>query len=166
MISLIFFIELVGFNRHFYLVFNELVGASRFGGQVPLKGAQSKRHFISRSHPPVFGWLHGRSGCLTDSTAWQRVVTYSSQRPPARSPSRGRDKSRSLLVTTSPLLLDRRRSVVKSWLIVWIRRERNLVGASRFERPVRPAHPLAGVPRVAPYSSRRHPPALPQELGR
>jgi hypothetical protein len=26
-----------------------------------------------------------------------------------------------------------------------------------FERPVRPAHLLAGVPRVAPYSSRRHP---------
>ena len=33
-------------------------------------------------------------------------------------------------------------------------------------RPVRPAHLLAGVTRVAPYSSRRHPPALPQELGR
>ena len=30
MISLIFFIELVGFNRHSYLDLNELVGASRF----------------------------------------------------------------------------------------------------------------------------------------
>ncbi len=37
----------------------------------------------------------------------------------------------------------------------------------RFKRrPVRPPHPLGGVARVAPYSSRRHPPALPQELGR
>ena len=43
---------------------------------------------------------------------------------------------------------------------------KNMVGASRFERPVRPAHQLAGVPKVAPYSSRRHPPALPQELSR
>jgi hypothetical protein len=30
---------------------------------------------------------------------------------------------------------------------------------------LRPPHPLGGVPRVAPYSSRRHPPALPQEFG-
>jgi hypothetical protein len=28
-----------------------MVGASRFGGQVPLEGAQSKGHIISRSHP-------------------------------------------------------------------------------------------------------------------
>ncbi|MGD0918810.1 MAG: hypothetical protein ABSB22_20380 [Thermodesulfobacteriota bacterium] len=34
-----------------------------------------------------------------------------------------------------------------------------MVGASRFERPVRPPHPLGGVATVAPYSSRRHPPA-------
>src|SRR3989304_5639308 len=38
-------------------------------------------------------------------------------------------------------------------------------GGSRFERPVRPPHRLGGVPKVAPYSSRRHPPALPQEFG-
>ena len=36
---------------------------------------------------------------------------------------------------------------------------KNMVGASRFERPVRPPHPLGGVAKVAPYSSRRHPPA-------
>ena len=36
---------------------------------------------------------------------------------------------------------------------------KSLVGASRFERPVRPPHPLGGVTKVAPYSSRRHPPA-------
>ncbi len=41
-----------------------------------------------------------------------------------------------------------------------------MVGASRFERPVRSAHFLAGVTRVAPYSLRRHPPALPQSVGR
>ena len=32
-------------------------------------------------------------------------------------------------------------------------------GESRFELPVRPPHLLGGVPTVAPYSSRRHPPA-------
>jgi len=32
-----------------------MVGASRFGGQVPLKGAQSKKHYISRSYLSVFG---------------------------------------------------------------------------------------------------------------
>jgi len=62
-----------------------------------------------------------------------------------------------------------------------------MVGASRFGRKVpltrgtilnetfvsgrlaftavRPPHHLGGVPRVAPYSSRRHPPAPPQEFG-
>ena len=40
-----------------------------------------------------------------------------------------------------------------------------MVGASRFELPVRPPHPLGGVPRVAPYSSQRHPPALSQSVG-
>ncbi|HMK75592.1 MAG TPA: hypothetical protein VK568_05350 [Thermodesulfobacteriota bacterium] len=57
-----------------------MVGASRFGGQVPLEGAQSKRHFISRSHPRYSdGFTAG----------------------PARSPSRGRAKSRSLFVATA-----------------------------------------------------------------
>jgi hypothetical protein len=37
------------------------------------------------------------SGLLTLSRAWQKVAPYSSRRPPARSPSRGRGK-KSLLI--------------------------------------------------------------------
>ena len=149
MISLIFFIELVGFNRHSYLDLNELVGASRFGGEVPLEGAQSthstprseargmpstraqaeglrvdtercflprfknrglapsnvsKRHFISRSHPPVFGWLHGRSGPLTVSRACQESLL--TRRDAVRLSHRLNSvtKSCDLFVTTSPPL--------------------------------------------------------------
>jgi len=54
---------------------------------------------------------------------------------------------------------------LKALLLQLPKISKELVGASRFERPVQPPHPLGGVPRVAPYSSRRHPPALPQSVG-
>ena len=80
-----------------------------------------------------------------------RVAPYSSRRPPARSPTRGRGKSRSLFVATPSGPLTHSRAWQKSLLI---RRD-----------ALRPAHPLAGVAKVAPYSSRR-PPARSPTRGR
>ena len=70
-----------------------------------------------------------------------------------------------LEVRSSIQLSYRRFSFLKLPLPLCSTRFAVLVGASRFERPVRPPHPLGGVARVAPYSSRQHPPALPQSVG-
>jgi hypothetical protein len=51
-------------------IIRKMVGASRFGGQVLPEGAQSKRHFISRSHPAYSdGFTAGPAGFLTNSEA-------------------------------------------------------------------------------------------------
>jgi hypothetical protein len=75
------------------------------------------------------------------------VAPYSSQRPPAGSPSRRRAKSCSLFVATSSGRLTFSPACQELLLI-----RRNVL---------RPAHLLAGVPRVAPYSSQRPPAGSP-----
>jgi hypothetical protein len=62
-------VGLQSYDLFLEMIFKEMVGASRFGRQVPLKGAQSKRHFISQSHPPYSdGFTAGPVNFLTPNS--------------------------------------------------------------------------------------------------
>jgi len=52
----------------------EMVGASRFGRQVPSQRAHIKARFISCKSPPLAENFNGRSGRLTFSAACQESL--------------------------------------------------------------------------------------------